>query len=181
MTILVDMDDVLECLVEGWCRLLNEQYGTSVTRDDVKDWNISLAFPELTREQVYAPELEDELWDYVLPMPGADEALHYLMDKGHEIIVVTATEYQSLRAKMEKVLFRYFPYLTWDRVIITSRKYLIKGDVLIDDGPHNLMGTDCRKILFDCPHNRAFDEHSVGAVRAKDWQDICRIIDEWDK
>lgn len=178
MTVLVDMDDVIEKLVDGWVDYNNEKFGTDVKPEDVKDWNMSLAFPTLTREQVYAAEMDESLWDRVKPMPGADEALRSLIADGHDVYIVTATRYETLRAKMDKVLFRYFPYLSWNNVIITSNKHLIRGDVLIDDGPHNLMGGDYRKILFDANHNRNFDETSVGAVRVRSWEEALRIIRE---
>lgn len=181
MTILIDMDDVLERLVDGWVKYLNIQYDTGVSPDEVTDWNVGLSFPMLTREQVYSVETDDRLWDYVEPMPGADEALRKLIRDGHTIYIVTATKYQTLKAKMEKVLFRYFPYLSWDQVIITRDKHMIKGDVLIDDGPHNMTG-DFIKLLFDARHNRGFDEKSVGAIRVHGWQEayeqICRIAKE---
>ena len=176
MTILVDMDDVIEKLVDGWVDYNNEKFGTDVKPEDVRDWNMSLAFPTLTREQVYAAEMDEALWDRVKPMPGADEALRALIADGHDVYIVTATRYETLKAKMEKVLFRYFPYLSWDRVIITSNKHLIRGDVLIDDGPHNLTGGDYKKILFDANHNRSFDESSVGAVRVRSWEEALSVI-----
>ena len=178
MTILVDMDDVLETLVEGWTEYLNDRHGLDVKPTDVKCWDMSLAFPTLTKEEVYAAGTDDALWDYVGPKPGAAEALKKLMDEGHEIYVVTASYYQTLRAKMENVLFRYFPFLDWDHVIITSNKHMIKGDVLIDDGPHNLTGGDYRKILFNASHNESFDESSVGAVRVHDWDEACAEIEK---
>lgn len=169
MRILVDMDDVLEQLVPAWVQYINDRYGTSARPEDVTKWNMALAFPTLTREQVYGAGLDDALWDYVQPMPGADEALRSLMAEGHEIYIVTATMYQTLRAKMEKVLFRYFPYIDWSHVIITENKHMILGDVLIDDGPHNLTGGVYRKLLFTAGHNKGFDAASVGAVRVNSW------------
>ncbi len=182
MTILVDMDDVLEQIVAGWIAMLNERYGTDVKYEDVKCWNIAEAFPMLTEEQVYEVELEEELWDYVKPMPGADEALRRLLADGHEIFVVTATKYQTLKKKMETLLFPYFPYIDWKHVIVCYHKDLIKGDVLIDDGPHNFGGGDYKKILFSRGHNLTFDETSVGAVRVNNWEEayqaVCRIAEE---
>ena len=182
MTVLVDMDDVMETLVAGWVEYLNDRFGTRVDPKDVHDWNMSLAFPMLTHEQVYSAETDDALWDYVKPMPGAAEALLKMREDGHEIYVVTAAHYASLRAKMEKVLFSYFPFLDWAHVIVTRNKHLIKGDVLIDDGPHNMAGGDYKKILFDAGHNRLFDESSVGAVRVRGWdeayREVCRIARE---
>ena len=176
MTILIDMDDVLEQLLVGWTAYLNERYGTSVSAEDVKNWNVSLAYPMLTYEQVYPATHDDALWDYVPPMPGAVEAVKQLIDEGHDVYVVTATEYQSLKAKMDKVLFKYFPYLSFDKVIITKNKHLIKGDVLIDDGPHNLAGGDYKKLLYDASHNRTFDETAIGAVRVHNWAEVLEQI-----
>ena len=176
MTILVDMDDVLERLAAGWIAYLNERYGTDTTIDDLHEWDISKAFPTLTHEQVYGALHDDAVWDYVEPMPGAAEGLQTLMAWGHDIYVVTATGYETLRAKMEKVLFRYFPFLNWKQVIITDNKHLIHGDILIDDGPHNLTGGDYRKILFTANHNRNFDEKSVGAIRVDNWAEACAAV-----
>ena len=111
MTILVDMDDVLEKLVCGWVAYLNEKYGISVKPEDVNDWDMSKAFPMLSHEQVYNAVNDDRLWDFVEPMPGAVEGMRKLIADGHEVYVVTASDYQTLRAKMDKVLFRYFPFM----------------------------------------------------------------------
>lgn len=176
MTILIDMDDVLEQLVVGWVEYINEKYGISADPEDVTDWNMALAFPTLTSDQVYGVLSEDDLWDHVRPMPGAVDAVRRLVEEGHQVYIVTASGYQTLRAKMDRVLFRYFPFLTWDQVIITTNKHLVQGDVLVDDGPHNLTGGSYRKILFDARHNRGFDERTVGAVRVHDWEEAYREI-----
>ena len=181
MRILIDMDDVLEKLCEAWVDYLNAHFGTHTTMEDVNDWDLCCAFPTLTRDQVYCVALDDAFWGSIQPMPGADEALRKFLAEGHEVYIVTATYYQTLKAKMDDLLFRYFPYLSWENVIITFRKQLIRGDVLIDDGPHNLRGGDYHKILFTANHNRTFDEKSIGAVRADSWDDVCRLIEEYDK
>ena len=177
MIILVDMDDVLEQLVKGWVEYVNEKFGTDARPEDVRSWDMSRAFPSLSRDQVYSATKDDALWDRVLPMPGAADGLKYLTEKGHEIFIVTATEYQTLRAKMDRVLFRYFPFLDWDHVIISSRKQMIAGDILIDDGPHNLTGDRKYKLLFSAGHNAGFDESTVGAVRVNSWKEVCEQVD----
>lgn len=172
MTILVDMDDVIEQLVPGWVAYINEKYGTNARVEDVTEWAIEKAFPTLTREQVYSAPLDDKLWDYVGPMPGAQEYLQKLIDDGNEVFIVTATGFETLRAKMEKVLFKYFPFINWNHVIITEHKELIKGDVLVDDGPHNFTKGDYYKILFSAGHNKNFDEKTIGAVRVSTWAEV---------
>ena len=110
-------------------------------------------------------------------MPGAAEAVRRMMEKGHEVYIVTATEYEHLYEKMHDLLFRYFPFLKWEQVIVTCRKQMIRGDVLIDDGPHNLLGGDYRKILFDSPHNRAFDAEGNGMIRVRSWEEAERAVE----
>ena len=107
MTILVDMDDVLEQLLDGMIRYINSRYGTKTTLDDIREWELASAFPGLSREQIYSPELDPDFWKDVKPMPGADEALQKLIADGHEIYIVTASLYQTLPEKMDEALFRY--------------------------------------------------------------------------
>lgn len=75
LTILVDMDDTIERLLDAWVSHLNRIYGTHVAVDDVRQWDISLSFPTLTKEQVYAPLLLDDFWYGVKPIDGASDAL----------------------------------------------------------------------------------------------------------
>lgn len=178
MVILTDADGVLEDLTQAWVELINEKYGTSVRYENVRDWDMCKSFPELTREQVYGTELDDELYDMMGPMEGAPECIKRLIDNGHEVYVVTNTPYQVINAKVEKVIFRYFPYLTWKNIIVTSNKKLIKGDVLIDDGIHNLIGGEYKKILFTAPYNEDFDAAGNGMTRVSDWKDIEKVFEE---
>ena len=48
LTILVDMDDVLENLVECWVDELNKKCGSSLCEEDITDWRIAKFFPSLT-------------------------------------------------------------------------------------------------------------------------------------
>ena len=149
LTILIDMDDTLEDLLGAWVSYLNTQYGTNVHKEDIRQWDISVAFPSLSKTQVYEPILLDDFWKTVQPKDGAVEVVQKLISDGHRIYVVTASAYETLRTKMEDVLFRYFSFLSWGDVIIASCKQMIKGDILIDDGVHNLLGGEYTGVLMD--------------------------------
>jgi len=176
VTILVDMDDTMEQLLPAWIRAVNEKYGRNVSCEDILSWDVSAAYPGLTREQVYSVTFEPGFWKTIEPMPGAAEALQRLMSAGHEVFVVTATLQDSVSEKMNDLLFRYFPFLSWDQVIITSRKQMIRGDVLIDDGIHNLEGGEYAKLLMTAPHNRYYDAEANGMIRVHDWAEIEEVI-----
>ena len=176
LTILVDMDDTIESLASAWVDYLNARHGTTTKLTDITGWDISKAFPTLTNEQVYAPLFEDDFWDCVKPIDGASESLQKLIADGHKVLIVTTSNYQTLAAKMEQVLFHYFPFLTWNDVIITAHKQLIKGDVLIDDGIHNLEGGDYFKILMTAPHNRYYDADKNRMYRVTSWSETYSVI-----
>ena len=177
MTILVDMDDTIEQLLEAWVKRANEKFDRNVTLDEITGWNVAAPYTGLTRKQIYDVIYEKGFWKTVRPMPGAAEALEYFMKKGHEVFIVTATEPEHVEEKMNGLLFRYFPFLTWNQVIITGRKQMIRGDVLIDDGIHNLEGGQYRKILFTAPHNRFYDAEANGMTRVTIWEEVVAIID----
>ena len=175
------MDDTIEALLDAWLKKLNKKYGRNVSREEIVSWDTSSAFPGLTKSDVYGVLLENDFWKEVEPIPGAADALRYFKSKGHEVYIVTATHYRSLFGKMEYLLFRYFPFITWDDVIITSRKQMIKGDVLIDDGVHNLIGGDYKKILVDAPYNRDFDAEANGMIRVCNWDQIKAAVDAMEE
>ena len=177
MTILVDMDDTIEQLLAEWIRSVNTKFGRSATVDEVKSWNVAAVYPGLSWEEVYMVTVEPGFWGRVEPIPGAAEGLQKLMADGHDVFIVTATYYESVPEKMKDLLFKYFPFISWDHVIVASRKQMIRGDVLIDDGIHNLEGGEYAKILVTASHNRDYDAEANGMIRVNSWDEILEAID----
>lgn len=176
LIVLVDMDDTIENLLDAWVAYLNNSHGTNVNSNDIAQWDISKSFPSLSKQQVYEPIFNNEFWKDVKPIEGACEALQRLMKDGHKVLIVTSSAYETLPAKMTDVLFKYFPFIEWKDVIITSHKQLIKGDVLIDDGVHNLEGGDYLRLLMNAPHNRTYDAKANGMHRVYNWAEAYDII-----
>lgn len=176
LTILVDMDDVLENFSEEWIKYLNEQHGTDVKHSDITEWEISKFFPTVDRQGLYAPLFEPDFWERVKPLPGAVSTVKRLIDDGHKIFVVTASHFDTLSLKFNSVLYKYFPFLTYKDIIVASKKQLILGDVLIDDAPHNLEGGSYKGILMNAYHNDSYDAEKNGFVRAKNWDTVYQII-----
>lgn len=178
LTILVDMDDTIENLLVEWLHILNKRYHCFVTEDDVHSWEITEAYPGLAPAQVYEPLYSSELWESVKPKWDAVEYLRRLQEDGHEIYIVTSSNYKTIHTKLESVLGRYFPYIHMDHVIVCAKKQLIRGDVMIDDGPHNLVGGDYEKLLITAPHNRSYDAALHGMRRVNNWREIYEAIHE---
>ncbi len=177
LKILFDADDVAEDLLGCWVKRLNERYGTKVMPSDVVEWDMTRAFPTLTKEQIYGVLQDEGIWANLQPIPGAQEYLQQLHQEGHELYMVTATDCRTCGAKVRRIL-ELFPFLDVEHIVIAHQKQMVLGDVLIDDGPHNLVGGRYFRILFDQPHNRGFDEKKHGIFRAVGWAEVYRLIHE---
>lgn len=174
LTILVDMDDTIEQLLDAWVNYINKKYNLDVKLDDIHEFDLSVAFPTLTIEQIRDVLMEENLWKTVKPMPNAGTVMQMLIDEGHDIYIVTNSYYKTLPMKLDLVLFKYFPFINCRNVIIASKKQMIIGDVLIDDYQNNLIGGNYEKILITAPHNRDFVSDDV--IRVDNWMEIYNEI-----
>lgn len=179
--ILVDMDDVLEDLQEAWINRLNKKFTLNVNKNNVTDWDISLYYPNLTKEEVFSPLFEEDFWENVNPKKDAIEILNKLKKDGYSIYLVTSSAYETLTNKFSKALWPYFPFLDKDHIIICNHKQLIKGHVLIDDGVHNLIDKPFKpsyyKILFTANPNKYFNAAETDIKRVSNWYEVYSIVE----
>ena len=178
LTILVDVDNVLEDLHTPWVNAINAKYGTNVKPDDIKSWGIESYFPTLSRTQVFSPLHKEQFWKNMKPM---HDALYYLADliaDGHKLYVVTSSHPDTVKYKYDFLRRYYEPVFSYNDIIIAHDKQMVKGDVLIDDAPHNLEGGNYKGLLMDSPHNRTYDETVHGFKRVHNWKEIYEAICE---
>ena len=176
LTILVDLDEVLNNLLEAWVKYLNDRYGMNADMHDKCTWSLKGLYPSLTEEQIDEPLYESGFWKTLDTKPYSVEYLQKMIDDGHDVFVVTATHvYQTLPDKIDWLLLNY-PCLTWANIISINKKQLMTGDVLIDDAVHNLEGGSYYKILYDCPHNSKYDAEENGMVRVSNLKEAYEEI-----
>lgn len=177
LTILVDVDNVLEDLNTAWVNAINEKYGTSVIPNEIFDWDIQKFFPTLTRNQVFSPLHTEEFWENLKPLNGSQKYLKQLIEDGHKIVIVTSAHPDTIAHK-HKFISRNFPFIPFKNTIITSQKQLICGDVMIDDAPHNLKNGSYRGILMSASHNINYDAEANGFIRLNSWAKIYQTINQ---
>lgn len=175
LTVLCDLDDVLWDLKKPWIAHVNEKFGTCVQVNDITDWEIQQFFPSLTLEEVYSPLFAPGFWETLQPTQNAGEFISKLKEDGHTVKVVTASFFENVPAKMLR-LFSLFPMFSQEDIIITTDKQIIKGDVLLDDGVHNLIGGDYVKLLYDLPHNQRCDCDALGIHRVSTLKQAYQLI-----
>lgn len=57
-------------------------------------------------------------------------------------------------------------------------QHSVRGDVLIDDGIHNLEDGQYKKVLMTAPHNIRFDAEAHGMIRVRSWKEIEQVIEK---
>lgn len=153
VTLLIDQDDVLAEYIKGVTEAYNKKYGTSIESTACNNWNLHTVFGEEVETVMHEPQL----FRHLEPTVDAIEVFSRLYHSGlFEMYIVTAAQPCSVEAKHEWIK-EYLPFFPEERVIVCRRKYMIKGDYLLDDGMHNI--EDFAKaggtpIVFERPHNK---------------------------
>jgi 5'(3')-deoxyribonucleotidase len=113
------------------------------------------------------------------PFPGALEAIREVHEAGiKQVFCSTIIGYTGAMEKVESIK-RDFPYLGKEALVLVGKdKNLVKGDVLVDDGAHNLMHFDGYRVLVNLQGAPYVFEHdcSPDAVLLK-WSDYPKIIE----
>lgn len=174
-TILIDLDDVLTNMLDTWVDWLNHFNKLDVKVEDIKQWDMSIAFSTLTQEQIYFPLQQREFWQCVCTRSDAREYVKRLFDEGYNIYIVTSTRPHLMQYKMSYCIEPFFPYIDYEHIITCYNKQMIKGDVLVDDYPNNLIDGDYEKILFSRSHNENQADSSLFHI-ARDWEEVYKII-----
>ncbi|MBE6022178.1 MAG: hypothetical protein E7231_02945 [Cellulosilyticum sp.] len=173
-TLLIDQDDVLAEYIKGVTKAYNEKYHTCISPTECVSWNLYQVFGEEVDTVMHEPDLFRELE----PVKDAIEVFERLYMSGQfEMYIVTAASATCVPAKIEWIK-EYLPFFPIDRVIVCHRKYMVKGDFLLDDGMHNIeefAKTGGKPIIFERPHNKQKGE---GILRVKGWLDFEKLIME---
>ena len=73
MKILIDIDCVCNNLVEEWILYLNNKYNLNVKYEDITNYDITLAFPTLTKKQIFEPLISQCLVDKYKPIKDSQK------------------------------------------------------------------------------------------------------------
>lgn len=193
LKILFDFDDVLNDLSKKWVAELNRRYHQSVSWNDLKEFDLTKAFTQLSNYQIFLPYLEGTLYLDINPVKEAQQLVEDLSVE-HELYVATLNllgldavdlyEYlwndESTHCVdyLLQFLAEYYPQINHRNLMIVGRKEMLRGDVLIDDNPSYLQHFDGLRILLDKPYNKSFDDAANGVYRAFTYKDVKRIIEE---
>lgn len=175
LLILCDMDEVVADLLSEWLRIYNEKWNDTLSREQVTAWDIRKFVRKECGAKAYDILRDPGLYPAVQPIEGALETITHLRMQGHRVVFVTSCVIGSVDAKMRWLQKNGFidHGATPKDFIAAKDKFLVGGDVLIDDGPHNITAFDRPTILFSQPYNESMNH----PYRARSWADIPLLIE----
>lgn len=133
MTILVDMDSTVVEIFERWLGEYNDLTGDNLTVDELTTWHTHDHARHGRR--IYEPLQRRGFFRNLPAIPGAIESLE-LLAREHDVIVTSAAMFPSNFSEKVEWVRENLPFLPETNIALVSRKYLLRGAVLIDDGPH---------------------------------------------
>lgn len=172
--ILVDMDGVLVDWDRGFHEIWHDR--EVVNRDK------SYFMEECVGAKEYAQEVVDiyhqkGFFASLPPMEGSIEALKSMKNKyKFEICLCTTPIWSSQHCLQEKSdwVKKHLGVEWLSRILFTTDKCMVRGDVLIDDKPRHLMkaaSTSWLHILYEQPYNKdSICENKRGHYKMTSWK-----------
>lgn len=153
MRLFIDMDGVLVDLMAGWMPYLNEVTGKDIKVEDINVWGVedvwSIPFSK-ARKPLHGPSF----WEDLSPYPGAVDFVETLDAMGHTVYIASSPFPSDNCAWGKKMwLEDHMPFLPYNRLVLIHDKQLLRGDMLIDDKPENLVAFKGHRVLFNQPWN----------------------------
>jgi len=169
LTVFVDIDGVLVDFCRSWLNRYNQDFGDALTVEQIVEWEVHKFVKPECGPRVYDYLYDPTLYDAAFPIPGSLEGIRLLRAAGYRVVFATSTAHGVFGRKLDWLLLhRYIeqnPARFYPDYVEINDKSLLRGDVLIDDGWHNILMFQGIGILVDCPWNRAFDwPHRVYSV-----------------
>lgn len=175
-TILIDVDGVIAHTMEKTIDLYNKRGKNKVKLEDLQEYDlhknsgVDKSIYDIFREKFFFRNLKID--------QAAKKIIKKLHDEGYDIIFSTAVLKEGYTDRHEW-LQEHFPYIPDNNYMLGSRKDLLKGDVMIDDSPENLLNSSCEMVFcMDRPWNRSLKDKKI--VRVFSFDDIYNYIKEKD-
>lgn len=133
MTILVDMDSTVVEIFERWLGEYNDLTGDNLTVEELTTWHTHDHARHGRR--IYEPLQRKGFFRNLPAIPGAIESLEILAQE-HDVIMTSAAMFPSNFSEKVEWVRENLSFLPETNIALVSKKHLLRGAVLIDDGPH---------------------------------------------
>lgn len=137
-TILIDLDSICADIMTPWLAEYNRRYDDTLKMEQVTNWDF---------HNVCKPECGTKLYDILhiphffedlQPLPGAQASVAALRSAGHDVMILTAGGDIEDAATQKMRWCKRWLDMSPKQVMVTSRKELVRGDIIVDDSPKQI-------------------------------------------
>lgn len=171
MRIICDLDSIVFDVMTPWLDEVNRRFGDNLTIADIDSWN----WHEKSRGgfKIYDIIAEPGFFRNLKPLDGAIEGVRKLIERGHDVFIVSACDTPFAAAEKVESVREHLPFISNRRLIFAHEKHLLNADCIIDDGPHNaeayrVVHPDSKILTIGYPYNQG---HPAYDVISGDWRD----------
>lgn len=165
LRIVLDCDGVLSQTMEEVVRLFNLEHGGRLTVADITQWI-------LPHQEMYQYFSRPGFFAGLKAIPHSRRIVRDLIASGDDVVIATATCMEGWPER-KAWLQRMFPQIPEANILRKENKSDVHGDVMLDDGVHNLETSICTfRVLFDQPWNR--DEKRF--IRVGNWLEFGKFV-----
>lgn len=178
MIIFVDVDGVCADLGSEWIRRYNRDSGDNLTLEKITDWGIHKFVKPEYKLKIFDYLRDEDIYDYVEQIPGSLDGIRELRNAGHRVVFATTVARGARSSKFEWLIQN--GYLSnsvdiippADNYIEVKDKSLLRGDLLIDDGYHNVSAFCGKSILYRTHHNKQYEWD----LSAYNWNRVLELV-----
>ena len=190
LVVALDFDDVCIDFNSAFAAYNRIYHGTSYTREDVNDFNLSLILKCSHEEMLMRARefVNSKLHDSVVPVEGAVEAITWLHKEGVSMPIITARD-EVIRIPTFSLIEKHFSGKLKDVHFLHRNDENVLGekgevcarleaDFLIEDALHNALHPSCNNtqvLLLDTPWNK-IDSLPKHVTRVFGWEHVLEII-----
>tara|TARA_Y100000815_G_scaffold222227_1_gene208777 strand:- start:3 stop:506 length:504 start_codon:yes stop_codon:yes gene_type:complete len=163
------MDDVLAETYEKHIELYNLEHKQQLNISQITSGEVWHNVPEDHQLSIKDHAYQKGFFRDLKPKRDCIQVMEALYAK-HEVYIATAaTQFPDSLKEKSDWIDEYMPFITWQHRIMCGHKFILKGDLLIDDRTYNLEKFDGDTLLFNSPHNVG----DTGYTRVNNWLEIA--------
>jgi len=181
MRIYIDVDDCINNMKEYFIRKAI-LFGYIPNYREITHWDLKKFFYDV--DEKTAIQYIDNIFlsrDFWKTIPLKDGVIDIIRELNHQhtIYFATAPWWNDVKCMEEKVKYIKinFPFIDPHQIIFISKKWLLKGDLIIDDKPETIEKFDGMTIIMNQPYNQTV----YADYRVEDWNEILFIINNIQK
>lgn len=176
--VLLDMDDVITDLLSSIIIECNKKFKQDLSVDDCTEWDLEKVY-NVDKKNILKIFNAKNFFTKLEPKTHSINIIKKLIKSNkYDVYIITATcdtDGSELAQKI-KWLNKYLPEFNTKRIIACSDKYIIRGDVIIDDRIQNLELCEpyMHCILMDSPTNKDCNKY----IRIKSLKELPDILEK---